>query len=279
MSFLILATPFIIFATVLPHVGTPLPQWPFHITINAVLAIYAVVFKTCLAIILSSCIGQLRWSWFSNAYWPLFDLVRYSDAAQGPWGSLRLLLSHNFQQPLAAFGALLLVVSIAVEPFVQQITALDDCSILLETQSATLPRTNNFVGSKPFMDFTIPLNSTLSTIIYSPNSVLPWKCLTGNCTFSETYGTVGYCSGCEDRSSNILLETECLPNTRVVDDKILNTSFDMLTCLKTTHLGLTSSLKTEPGPSSGSVWTNLNFTMFDNTMCNATSAEINDELD
>lgn len=275
LSFLVLATPFIILATLFPHVGTPLPNWPFHITINAVLAIYAVAFKTCLAIILSSCIGQLQWSWFSNANRPLCDLVRYNDAAQGPWGSLRLLISHNFQQPLAAFGALLLVASIAVEPFVQQITTLSDCSILLETHNATVARTNNFLN-RIFTDSNPSLNSTLSTIVYTPNAVLSWNCLTGNCTFSEAYGTVGYCSTCEDRSSDIMFNTECLPNTRRVED-FASTGLEI--CPKGTHSGLTSSLMADRSSNGNHSWINMTFSEFNSTMCTASSLVINDALD
>ncbi|KAK7936633.1 uncharacterized protein PG986_015071 [Apiospora aurea] len=59
---LVLATPLIMLATLYPHAGQPLPNWPFKITINALLSIYNVVFKTSVGFLAASAIGQLQWT-------------------------------------------------------------------------------------------------------------------------------------------------------------------------------------------------------------------------
>ncbi|KAF7958126.1 hypothetical protein EAE96_003690 [Botrytis aclada] len=38
---------------------------------------------------------------------------------------------------------------------------------------------------------------------------MTWQCETGNCTFSETYRSLAYCSSCEDISDKLILETTC----------------------------------------------------------------------
>ncbi|KAH6668924.1 hypothetical protein B0J14DRAFT_641662 [Halenospora varia] len=43
----------------------------------------------------------------------------------------------------------------------------------------------------------------LVTTVYNPSDSISWKCSTGNCTFPE-YGTLEYCSSCEDFSASIL---------------------------------------------------------------------------
>lgn len=48
-----------IVATLYIHAGQPIPQWPFHITINAMISIYAVILKASMAFIQASCIGQM----------------------------------------------------------------------------------------------------------------------------------------------------------------------------------------------------------------------------
>lgn len=59
---LILAVPAIMVGTVFPHAGQPIPQWPFRISINALLSIYTLVFKSAIAYVVTCCVGQLQWS-------------------------------------------------------------------------------------------------------------------------------------------------------------------------------------------------------------------------
>lgn len=83
-SFLLLIAVSAIVATLCIHDGQPLPQWPFDITINAMLSIYAVVLNASMAFILTSCIGQSQWRWFNTSSRSLKDLVLFHDAGQGP---------------------------------------------------------------------------------------------------------------------------------------------------------------------------------------------------
>jgi hypothetical protein len=256
-SFFVLAMPLIIVATILPHSGQPLPQWRFRISINALLSIYNVVFKAFVTFILATCIGQLQWTWFLSDR-PLYDVVRYTNAANGPWGSMHLLWSQNMRQPLTTFGTLVLIATIAIDPFIQQLIAPSDCSMLIPDQNATLLRSNVLTGN--LMSAPIPLN-TLIAAINDPRDSISGYCSTGNCTFSE-YSTVACCSSCEDHWANILFEVKCYP-ARSETPKLNATAVNFKDCpsgswpVITSSLDYNSNFKNSTSPRSN--WINMTF--------------------
>lgn len=209
---LVLAVPLIMVATMFPHRNQPIPQWPSRISINALLSIYALVFKSAIAYVVTSCVGQLQWSWFSSGSRPLSDVILYDGAARGPWGLLALLWSHRLQQPLAVLAAVIMISGIAIDPFIQQIIRPFDCSVPSDRHVATLPRTNrldtsNFnYGELEQTSGGQTLSSALIATLYSAGNEAPYDCSTGNCTFPGTYSTLGVCSVCEDRSADIVVE-------------------------------------------------------------------------
>lgn len=204
---LILAIPFIILATLYPHDGQPLPQWPFQISVNTLLSVYSIALRGGLSFIAASCIGQLQWVWFSQGR-PLYDLVRYDNAGRGAWGSLQILWTHRLYQPLTTLGALLIVFSMGIDPSIQQLISSSDCSVAIEGEKATLPRTNLFYDATNHQG---KLNSEFQSaflrgLTQSASDLYP-KCSTGNCSFSDSYSTLGFCSLCEDSSKEISIET------------------------------------------------------------------------
>ncbi|KAI0006758.1 hypothetical protein F4779DRAFT_550816 [Xylariaceae sp. FL0662B] len=205
-SFLALAMVLIIFGTLYPHDGRPLPQWPFQISVNTLLSVYSMVLKAALSFVTVSCVGQLQWGWFSRQR-PLYDLVRYDNAGRGAWGSTQLLWSQRLSQPLTALGGFLMILSLGIDPSIQQLISPSDCSVSLDDRKALLPRTNQFNDPSETPTFENDLSSAmLRGISELGNGIYP-ECTTGNCTFSGYYGTMGYCSSCEDSSSGITIES------------------------------------------------------------------------
>ncbi|KAI1195508.1 hypothetical protein F5X97DRAFT_242037 [Nemania serpens] len=204
---LLLVSLFAILATLYPHDGQPLPKWPFSITINALLSIYAVVMKASMLLILASGIGQLQWSWFLHPH-SLKDVVRYREAAQGPLGSLYWLYKHHIRQPLTALAALIIITAVAVDPFIQQLVQPVDCKRLEdENQRPSIPRTNYLSydsGSFP-PDFL----SSIASGYYTPQNLSDFTCGTGNCTFNAEYSSLAYCSVCEDVSDSVQIDQHC----------------------------------------------------------------------
>ncbi|KAG6362858.1 hypothetical protein INS49_007953 [Diaporthe citri] len=222
--FLVLVTPIIVFATLYPHDGQPLPQWPFKVSINSLLSIYALVFKADVGFILTSCIGQLQWAWFSASETrPLTDMLHFDNATRGADGALGLIWRQRFRQPLAAIGCVLMVLAVAVDPFVQQLVQPADCSVEVSggIAAATLPRANVFEeygydgnvnsheAARNMSMSDLSIEKTMYDAIFSPGQHPPWQCSTGNCTFPDPYATIGVCSSCQDASANVITNTSC----------------------------------------------------------------------
>lgn len=219
--FLFVVAIFAILATLYPHNGQRVPDWPFSITINALLSIYALWFKTSVLFVTVSALGQLQWCWYSSER-PLIDILRYNEAQSGPWGSFRLLMAHKFKQPLAAFGAIIIIITIAVDPFAQQLVSPTDCSFVLDSDEATIPATTRFDGvASMYEGFNTeaPVGTTtafpsdfISSILSGlhASSVTPdFHCTTGNCTFADTYRTLGVCAACNDISNELTFSKTC----------------------------------------------------------------------
>lgn len=219
---LVLATPIIIFATLYLHSGQPLPQWPFKVSINSLLSVYALVIKASIGFILTSCIGQLQWAWFSETR-PLTDMLAFDSATRGADGALGLIWRQRFRQPLTALGCIIMILAVAVDPFVQQLVRPMDCSVevLGGIAAATLPRSNVFQvlgfdgGAEPRESTGIMsmrgmrFESSMYDAIFSPGRDPPWQCSTGNCSFTDTYGTIGICHSCQDVSTDVLITVTC----------------------------------------------------------------------
>jgi hypothetical protein len=72
----------------------------------------------------SEALGQLKWNWFhdSKAMW---DFEIFDKATRGPWGAL-MLLFRTRGRSLAALGALLIVILLAIDTFFQQVIELPE---------------------------------------------------------------------------------------------------------------------------------------------------------
>lgn len=220
--FLVLAIPFISLGTLYPHSSQPLPQWPFKVSINSLLSVYALVFKASIGFILTSCIGQLQWDWFSETR-PLTDMLHFDNATRGADGALGLIWRQRFRQPLTALGCIIMILAIAVDPFIQQLVRPVDCSVELSdgNTAATLPRTNVFgelgddgmakIDSQTLNkgSWNKVIESALYNAVFNPGQYHAWQCPTGNCTFQDNYGTIGICSACQDVSADIIINAAC----------------------------------------------------------------------
>jgi hypothetical protein len=72
----------------------------------------------------SEAIGQLKWNWFHNSK-AMWDFEIFDKASRGPWGAL-MLLFRTKGRSLAALGALLIVLLLAIDTFFQQVVDLPD---------------------------------------------------------------------------------------------------------------------------------------------------------
>jgi hypothetical protein len=123
---------------------------------------------------------------------------------------------------LAAVGALVTVVAIAVDPFTQQAVRFYSCSRPAPNANATLPRANIYdqegthVGAgQNILD--LPLKAAISNGLSDSGgnySSVPVHCPSGSCSFAGEIGaftTLGICNECADISS--LVNVTHYPNT------------------------------------------------------------------
>lgn len=92
------------------QLNKPLPEWPYGITINALIAIFTVVLKAGVALPLSEgwsvgavtfqlhllltwylAISQSKWQAFQSSPRLLIDLEDFDSASRGPWGPAQFL--------------------------------------------------------------------------------------------------------------------------------------------------------------------------------------------
>ena len=203
-----------IVAIIYPYQAQPLPQWPYSISINTLIAVMATIMKAAMLLITAEGLSQLKWSWFQKRQQrPLLDLAKYDMASRGPLGSIRLLFTLRHQHVIASIGAVITITALAIDPFAQQIVRYYSCPIDDTKFNATIARTNAFQGGidsgAPEGAGTFPLTTGLQSAIngglFNPGTFdIPFDCPSGNCTFGQ-YRTLGYCSKCEDVSKNLTI--------------------------------------------------------------------------
>lgn len=67
-----------------------MPQWPYGITLNALVSVLSTVMKATMAFILTESLAQLKWSWFRDGN-KLSDLALLDAASRGAMGALVVL--------------------------------------------------------------------------------------------------------------------------------------------------------------------------------------------
>ncbi|KAH8730720.1 hypothetical protein GQ44DRAFT_672536 [Phaeosphaeriaceae sp. PMI808] len=174
----------------------------------------------------SEALGQLKWNWFHNSK-AMWDFEIFDKASRGPWGAV-MLLFRTRGRSLAALGAILILLLLAIDTFFQQVVDMPT-RWTLESKEGMLPiaiqykpnsqmiwSDGGFDGSKD-----VDMAVVVEKFSYGngPQAVpfgngarpdIPLSCPTSNCTW-PTYETLGVCSQCEDISA--YLTYDCLNST------------------------------------------------------------------
>jgi len=209
--FLLLGALVAVIATLYPHQGKPLPQWPYRISVNTLVSIHLAVLKGNVLLVTAEGLGQLKWRWLQNNR-PLEDLSKYDQATRGPLGALILLWRLRQRLPLSSAGTLVALLILAVDPFTQQIIHYYDCSVSIDSLQGTIPRTNVYLQrnfNQSFSNSWIEpgLQAAINSGVVSPSGRVNAKCATGNCTFNNEHSTVGYCSSCTDITEHLFISS------------------------------------------------------------------------
>lgn len=119
----------------------PLPDWPFGITLNALISILATIAQMAMMKPVIECLSQLKWLWFVRRR-NLLHFQALEDASRGPAGSL--MLFGKIKDFLILLGAVIAILSIAFGTFAQQVITFS--SRLHPDGKAFTPIVLNFTG-------------------------------------------------------------------------------------------------------------------------------------
>lgn len=189
--------------------GKPNPRMKWGLTLNAVVSILATTSKVSLIFAMSNSIGQLKWVWFLGQYpRSLLDVSVYDDASRGPLGAV-IMLWTEARKSIASIGAVLTLLAVAYDPFVQQIISFEAVS-----------------QPQPYTDESVIVNAAHHFLVDGRSSIIPdtirrsiqaaywtdditWdvSCPSQNCTWAP-FETLAWHTKCyEDK--NWTLSEEC----------------------------------------------------------------------
>lgn len=193
-------------------------------TLLTLVNILGKVASAALIVPTSEALGQLKWNWFnkSNAMW---DFEIFDKASRGAWGAT-LLLFRTKGRSLAALGAILIVLLLAIDTFFQQVVTFPD-RWQLQDERGHIPRVVNYKPPylKEYQDGLemsvqdINFKSAVNLFFYNNGTVpvpygngtrpeIPLSCPTSNCTW-PAYETLAVCSKCADATPQIDVTFAC----------------------------------------------------------------------
>ncbi|KAJ8104466.1 hypothetical protein ONZ43_g7835 [Nemania bipapillata] len=174
--------------------GKTFPEWPAHITINALIGIFTVLIKAGLGLLLSE--------------------DDFDDASRGALGSTLFLFKiwkWDAVNNIAKFAAFLTILVAVVDPFSQQIVGIAACTRESDALIASVGRTNSYLttgGHTGPLDSEIdsPMAVAINTGLVGPPDYIPslvsTTCTSGNCTFGR-FSSVAVCHSCAEITPQI----------------------------------------------------------------------------
>lgn len=195
------------------------------LTLNAYISILSKMAGAALILPVSEALGQLKWSWFLEHSKQMWDFEIFDNASRGPWGAM-LLLIRTKARVLAALGAVIMLCSLALDPFFQQVVDFPDRWTLQKADSA-IPRATDYKPSYiPLFikgDEQVQTDRNVDAVIkqyFYENGTqpvlfgngtrpeIPLSCPTSNCTW-PAYETLAVCSSCEEVSHLLDISYDC----------------------------------------------------------------------
>ena len=185
--------------------GLGLSEWHAGISINTIVSTISTVAMFTLMNPLGGALGQCKWLLFSRSQRPLSHLGHIDGASRGPYGSIKLFYRRNWYGTLPALGALLMVVTLAVNPFIQQLIHYRFRDV--EQSAALLPVAYDYgpSGVGGFFAANLTMKAAAYAGIVSPLDStfnMTSSCPSGNCTWPP-FQTLGVCSSCTNLTDQI----------------------------------------------------------------------------
>lgn len=196
----------------------PQPELPHGLTLNTIISILAAGSKSSLLFLVGECIGQLRWTSLRDTLKPrpLYHVQVYDTASRGPWGSYQVLKYDKFRSPVLVIGALVTILALSFDPFVQLIIKYQDREVPRHSDKARAKQSRDFapvfdpnntavfISTAEGAEYTTDFLKTISIADWSDQSSLDPTCPSGQCTWPK-FQSIEFCSKCQDITKNSTL--------------------------------------------------------------------------
>ncbi|KAK3299163.1 uncharacterized protein B0H64DRAFT_316859 [Chaetomium fimeti] len=185
----------------------PLSEWDFYFSIPATLAFLGLIAKSTAAIGVGACISQYKWLYFKRKPRKLTDLDLLEEASRGPLGSLILLARRPMG--LASIGAIVTLLAMAVEVFVQQMVQFNPRDVVFDDGKAVLGLAHTYNGGARPIGVVTTIDSLRASTadrsmqgavyrgLFNLDSPSVFDCAS-KCQWTGTYVSLGFTSTCAD---------------------------------------------------------------------------------
>ncbi|KAF2174932.1 hypothetical protein K469DRAFT_685136 [Zopfia rhizophila CBS 207.26] len=176
------------------------------LSLNTWVSIFSTIMKSLLLFTISGCLSQWKYISFSERRRKLIDFDLYDGASRGPNGSVALLWSMQFKS-LASIGAVITILSLGLDPFVQQVIALGEISRpdsstaiarVIRYAEGTQLKANSRLNSR---DSSLQ-SAIFAGLIGTEDSILQqmeFRCAGTRCSW-QPFLSLGVCSSCSNVS-------------------------------------------------------------------------------
>lgn len=191
--------------------GKKYKDWQYTIAPNTVVSIVVAFSKAAMLVPVTACIGQLKWGrkrGQQQSPTELYDFHVLDQASRGPWGAMQVF--WHVASLLPMLGAILVIFSLAIDPFAQQILAFPSREVVVFNGSATIQRAHEYFPQWASQAYSNGFNNWYRIRQLDPNmqlavlnglaqkgTALDPKCPSSRCEYPE-FATLGICSTCQD---------------------------------------------------------------------------------
>ncbi|KAK8128742.1 hypothetical protein PG984_009850 [Apiospora sp. TS-2023a] len=201
-------------------------NWGYYINLNTILSILSTVQRATLLTLLTSIISQVKWLWVGNQPRPLQHLHVMDFASRSAWGAISATPLALKTNPRLLATVLMILISLAIGPFVQQAIGTEPCAEPVPGQAMIpyaryvyMPIPDDVVNTRPPSDIYTNIYSSLMDPA-GLASILHFQCTTGNCTFN-THGDPTNSKGIDDAQafSTMALCHKCINVTHLISSE------------------------------------------------------------
>lgn len=132
--------------------GRTLDQWSWSVGPTAVVSFLGTLAKIFLLVGASEALSQMKWQHYENRSNPLGDLQLFDWASRGPFGAIQLVILKNVKSFLGSLAALMIIVAVLVDPFMQLVFSFPSISAPDSSEIGTFATTRTYDPSDKYID-------------------------------------------------------------------------------------------------------------------------------